>query len=117
MYYVMILCMWSGVSDGENPVIDAALPPLIVRSMQPPVKSINILELGVRMPLYRDHPAETCGAGVGNCDETQWSPPTIQIKRRWRAIKHILYTFTQILSPRLHRIVTTITSGQSWWTQ
>ena len=73
-----VLCA-SGVSDGENPVIDAALPPLIVRSMQPPVKSINILELGVRMPLYRDHPAETCGAGVGNCDETQWSPPTIQI--------------------------------------
>ena len=73
------------MSDGENPMIDAALPPLIVRSMQPPVKSINILELGVRMPLYRDHPTETvlvlatCGAGVGNCDETQWSPPTIQI--------------------------------------
>ena len=68
------------MSDGENPVIDAALPSLIVRSMQPPVKSINILELGVRMPLYRDHPAlATCGAGVGNCDETQWSPPTIQI--------------------------------------
>ena len=73
-----VLCA-SGVSDGENPVIDAALPPLIVRSMQPPVKSINILELGARMPLYRDHPAETYGAGVGNCDETQWSPPTIQI--------------------------------------
>ena len=77
-----VLCA-SGVSDGENPVIDVALPPLIVRSMQPPVKSINILELGARMPLYRDHPVETvlatCGARVGNCDETQWSPPTIQI--------------------------------------
>ena len=77
---IMYVLRASGVSDGESPVIDVALPPLIVRSMQPPVKSINILELGARMPLYRDHPdIETCGAGVGNCDETQWSPPTIQI--------------------------------------
>ena len=67
------------------------------------------------MPLYRDQPAETCVARVGNCDETQWSPPTIQIMAM-EAIKHILYTFTQRLSPHLHRNVTTITSGLSWWT-
>ena len=54
-------------------------------------------------------------ARVGNCDETQWSPPTIQIMAM-EAIKHILYTFTQRLSPHLHRNVTTITSGLSWWT-